>query len=174
MYLSLHVHRRPQAFEPSDYLSKPVVRAPQHQITMAPVEFKVLGLESFALDLEPQTAVRDVKRQASEACNVEPEHMRLIYKDTVLKEDDTLDGCDVVQISFTSGADGLVGGGQVPKDRGNPFTTPVRGLPGSKGSRPSRLSGRPGGMGLIRKYGILMKRQEFREKAEEIGFRKYR
>ena len=28
--------------------------------------------------------------------------------------------------------------------------------------------------GLIRKYGIMMKRQEFREKAEEIGFVKYR
>merc|ERR1712096_422106 len=28
-----------------------------------------------------------------------------------------------------------------------------------------RVSGRAGGMGLIRKYGILMKRQDFRERA---------
>ena len=41
----------------------------------------------------------------------------------------------------------------------NPFSTPVRGIPGSKGLRQSRMSGRRGGMALIRKYGILMKRQ---------------
>jgi len=56
----------------------------------------------------------------------------------------------------------------------NPFSTPVRGIPGAKGLRGSRVSGRRGGMGIIRKYGILMKRQEFREMAEQIGFRKYR
>merc|ERR1739845_301872 len=41
--------------------------------------------------------------------------------------------------------------------------------PGSKGNRSSRMSGRRGGMALIRKYGILMKRQEFREKARRLA-----
>ena len=59
-------------------------------------------------------------------------------------------------------------------NQANPFSQPVRGLPGSKGLRVSRMSARRGGMALIRKYGIMLKRQEFREKAEEIGFRKYR
>jgi len=36
-----------------------------------------------------------------------------------------------------------------------------------KGSRQCRVTGRLGGMGLIRKYGINMKRQVFRERAEE-------
>ena len=42
-----------------------------------------------------------------------------------------------------------------------------------KGSRPCRVSGRMGGMGLIRKYGINMKRQAFRERALEMGWEKY-
>jgi small subunit ribosomal protein S29e len=42
-----------------------------------------------------------------------------------------------------------------------------------KGSRQCRVSGRMGGMGLVRKYGINMKRQTFREKALDIGFMKY-
>merc|ERR1719444_679440 len=77
--------------------------------------------------------------------------------------------------STTSTEPQLLGGGKPPQQqRRDPFRTPVRGMPGSKGERPSRMSGRKGGMALIRKYGILMKRQEFREKAEEIGFVKYR
>lgn len=42
-----------------------------------------------------------------------------------------------------------------------------------KGSRACRVTGRLGGMGLIRKYGINMKRQVFRERAEAMGFVKY-
>jgi small subunit ribosomal protein S29e len=42
-----------------------------------------------------------------------------------------------------------------------------------KGGRQCRVTGRPGGMGVIRKYGIMMKRQVFRERAEDIGFVKY-
>merc|ERR1719259_92664 len=105
--------------------------------------------------------------------------MRLIYKGRELKDADTLDCYDVeggapVQLLYTAGHTALVGGSQPQVQQRNPFTTPVRGLPGSKGNRPSRMSGRLGGMALIRKYGILMKRQEFREKAEQIGFVKYR
>merc|ERR1719356_1322318 len=105
--------------------------------------------------------------------------MRLIYKDRLLKDTDTLesieaDGKDVVQVNFTAGHAALLGGTKPPKEQRDPFNTPVRGLPGSKGDRISRMSGRRGGMALIRKYGILMKRQEFREKAPEIGFIKYR
>lgn len=42
-----------------------------------------------------------------------------------------------------------------------------------KGSRQCRVTGRQGGMGLIRKYGIDMKRQTFRERAIEMGWCKY-
>jgi small subunit ribosomal protein S29e len=42
-----------------------------------------------------------------------------------------------------------------------------------KGSRQCRVTGRKGGNGLIRKYGIDMKRQSFRERALDIGFHKY-
>eukprot|EP00932_Pfiesteria_piscicida_P011525 SRR837773.22704.p2 GENE.SRR837773.22704~~SRR837773.22704.p2 ORF type:complete len:177 (+),score=91.63 SRR837773.22704:29-532(+) len=143
------------------------------------VLFKVPGLEAFELELPLSTAVREVKRLAKEACGVEPEHMRLIYDGRVLKEADTLecysqDAETPVQIHYTAGHAAMVGGGSNVKVQRNPFSLPVRGLPGSKGHRQSRMSGRLGGMGLIRKYGILMKRQEFREKAEQIGFVKYR
>jgi len=42
-----------------------------------------------------------------------------------------------------------------------------------KGSRACRVTGRLGGMGLIRKYGINMKRQSFRERAIQMGWMKY-
>merc|ERR1711924_536329 len=122
--------------------------------------------------------------------------MRLIHDGRELKEADEFDSDMAesdkpIQILFTAGHTALVGGGSRMRSgsstgqpgeplRGqsgvqrDPFVQPVRGLPGSKGLRQSRMSGRRGGMALIRKYGIMMKRQEFREKAEEIGFRKYR
>merc|ERR1712129_573116 len=114
-----------------------------------------------------------------EVCNIEPEHMKLFYCDRGLKEADTLecyrvDGDAPVRVLYTAGHEELLGGSVVQKVRGSPYPLPARGLPGSKGQRTSRVSGRLGGMGLIRSYGILMKRQEFREKAEQIGFRKYR
>jgi small subunit ribosomal protein S29e len=42
-----------------------------------------------------------------------------------------------------------------------------------KGSRQCVVTGRKGGNGLIRKYGINMKRQAFRERALDMGFVKY-
>ena len=42
-----------------------------------------------------------------------------------------------------------------------------------KGSRACRVTGRLGGMGLVRKYGINMKRQVFRERAVDMGWVKY-
>jgi small subunit ribosomal protein S29e len=42
-----------------------------------------------------------------------------------------------------------------------------------KGARPCRVTGRMGGHGLIRKYGINMKRQTFRERALDMGWVKY-
>lgn len=42
-----------------------------------------------------------------------------------------------------------------------------------KGSRACRVTGRLGGMGLVRKYGINMKRQVFRERALDMGWEKY-
>merc|ERR1719460_1295874 len=122
--------------------------------------------------------------------------MRLIHNGRELKERDIFDeemahSDMAVQVLFTAGHTALVGGGSQMRsgsstgqpgmplrgsngEQKDPYTQPVRGIPGSKGLRGSRMSGRRGGMALIRKYGILMKRQEFREKAEEIGFRKYR
>eukprot|EP00413_Alexandrium_margalefii_P045364 CAMPEP_0204587550 /NCGR_PEP_ID=MMETSP0661-20131031/48114_1 /ASSEMBLY_ACC=CAM_ASM_000606 /TAXON_ID=109239 /ORGANISM="Alexandrium margalefi, Strain AMGDE01CS-322" /LENGTH=175 /DNA_ID=CAMNT_0051597281 /DNA_START=92 /DNA_END=619 /DNA_ORIENTATION=+ len=144
------------------------------------VKFQVSGLDAFEVEMDPETAIRDVKKLAKEGCNVEPEHMRLIHKDQVLRDADTIGSLEItddspVRIMFTAGHAALSGGGKVPLRPGtNPFSPPVRGIPGSKGGRPSRMSGRLGGMAIIRKYGIMMKRQEFREKAEEIGFRKYR
>eukprot|EP00933_Yihiella_yeosuensis_P032656 TRINITY_DN2626_c0_g3_i1.p1 TRINITY_DN2626_c0_g3~~TRINITY_DN2626_c0_g3_i1.p1 ORF type:complete len:177 (-),score=52.23 TRINITY_DN2626_c0_g3_i1:81-611(-) len=151
------------------------------------VQFKISGLGLFELEVEPTIAVRDVKKIAKDECNIEPEHMRLIYKGRQLKESETLECYDVessepIQLHFTAGHSAALGGcggtGGGPRAKmgalRNPFSTPVRGVPGSKGMRSCRMSGRPGGMGLIRKYGILMKRQAFREKAEEIGFIKYR
>merc|ERR1712093_321942 len=117
---------------------------------------------------------------AAEEANVEPEHMRFIYKDRQLKDCEGLDFYDAedeapVRILFTAGHEAMCGGVQTKTPAGqNPFNIPKRGISGSKGARASRMSGRLGGMGLIRKYGILMKRQEFREKAPEIGFVKYR
>merc|ERR1719469_984280 len=145
----------------------------------AAIRFKVSGLSAFELELEPTTAVREVKKLAKEMCSVEPEHMRLIYRDRELKDAETLecykaDGEAPIRIMYTAGHTELLGGSVVQKVQRNPYTLPARGLSGSKGQRTSRVSGRLGGMGLIRKYGILMKRQEFREKAEQIGFRKYR
>eukprot|EP00927_Polykrikos_kofoidii_P028091 TRINITY_DN24588_c0_g1_i1.p1 TRINITY_DN24588_c0_g1~~TRINITY_DN24588_c0_g1_i1.p1 ORF type:complete len:144 (-),score=28.29 TRINITY_DN24588_c0_g1_i1:88-519(-) len=141
--------------------------------------FRVQGLSDFELEVDPSMTVCDVKKLAKDHCCTEPEYMRFIYNDRLLKDDETMepyqaDGDAAVQVLFTAGQSALVGGSQVPKVQHNPFGTPVRGLPGSKGDRLSRVSGRPGGMGLIRKYGIMMKRQEFREKAREIGFVKYR
>merc|ERR1719469_318499 len=143
------------------------------------VRFRVAGLGEFELELEQTTSIRDVKQLAKEECSVEPEHMRFLYSDRVLKDSDTLEcyseeAGKAIEIHFTAGHVSLSGGSQPQRNIRNPYNPPVRGISGSKGARPSRISGRPGGMGLIRKYGIMMKRQEFREKAEEIGFRKFR
>merc|ERR1719437_192591 len=106
--------------------------------------------------------------------------MRLIYRDRELKDADTLEcyeeGAEApIRVMYTAGHTEMLGGMPVvQKVQRNPYTLPARGLSGSKGQRQSRVSGRLGGMALIPKYGILMKRQEFREKAEQIGFRKYR
>jgi small subunit ribosomal protein S29e len=43
----------------------------------------------------------------------------------------------------------------------------------AKAGRRCRVSGRKGCMGLIRKYGIDMKRQVFRERASDMGWTKY-
>lgn len=132
---------------------------------------QVAGLKNFHLELEKDVKVRDVKKMAHEECNIEPEHMRLIYNSRQLKDWDTLDYTGgLIQVFFTAGHAALLGGvggtgggprgGHGAQARKNPFSAPVRGLPGSKGLRSSRVSGRPGGMALIRKYGIMMKRQE--------------
>mmetsp|Transcript_63065 Transcript_63065/g.124707 ORF Transcript_63065/g.124707 Transcript_63065/m.124707 type:complete len:170 (+) Transcript_63065:82-591(+) len=144
------------------------------------VLFKVHGMDVFSVEMDLAMPLRDVKKLLQDDARVEPEHMRLIYKDKVLKDADTLETYNAqegkpVHILFTAGHTALMGGTKPPpRTSGNPFVTPVRGISGSKGERPSRMSGRRGGMAIIRKYGIMMKRQEFREKAPEIGFIKYR
>eukprot|EP00438_Fugacium_kawagutii_P033355 Skav204241 [mRNA] locus=scaffold1550:338240:340266:- [translate_table: standard] len=191
-------------------MSELTIKEPQALKTEA-VQFKLPGLQAFELELSLATAVRDVKKMAKENCNIEPEHMRLIYNGRQLKDWDTLECYNAkadspVQILFTAGHAAMLGGvggtgggprgGHGAQPQKNPFSAP--------GLRSSRVSGRPGGMALIRKqhglqywlvellvtlhslewlegkvmryrsYGIMMKRQEFREKAEEIGFVKYR
>merc|ERR1719389_861454 len=101
--------------------------------------------------------------------------MRLLDGDKLLDNGSPFPQDGSFRIMYTAGHEGLVGGGKpAAAQQKDPFHCPVRGIPGSKGLRESRISARLGGNGLIRKYGILLKRQEFREKAEEIGFRKYR
>merc|ERR1719330_1676255 len=130
------------------------------------VPMKVSGLGSFEVEAGPAVCVKELKR--------------LVYRDRLLKDAETLAECrlegdEPIRVLFTAGHAALVGGARVKlQNQQDPFHLPVRGLPGSKGQRLSRISARHGGMGLIRKYGIMLKRQEFREKAEEIGFVKYR
>ena len=141
-------------------------------------EFKLPGLKEFELELDPEMTVGEVKELASDESDILPEHMRLLMGDTVLKNSDAVGEVEgAIRVMYTAGHESMVGGGKPQSIRQyekEPFRPPVRGLAGSKGLRLSRISARPGGNGLIRKYGILLKRQEFREKAEEIGFRKYR
>merc|ERR1719365_273103 len=94
------------------------------------VQFKVSGIGSFELELEPTTEVRDVKKLAKECCNIEPEHMRLIYEGRVLKESDTLECYDAdrdaaVQLMFTAGHNAMLGGSKGQVTQRNPFSTPV-------------------------------------------------
>merc|ERR1719220_1660651 len=78
------------------------------------IKFKVSGLPAFELELEPMTAVRDVKKLAKEMCSIEPEHMRLIYCDRELKDAETLASCGVgdeepIRILYTAGHAQLLG-----------------------------------------------------------------
>merc|ERR1719482_1688117 len=58
------------------------------------VQFKESGGETFDVELEPKVAFRDVKKLLAEECNIEPEHMRLIYDGKILKEGDTVECFD--------------------------------------------------------------------------------
>merc|ERR550537_1124397 len=85
------------------------------QVELLSMDFKVAGVTSFTLELEPGTTVRDMKKMAKEQCNIEPEHMRLIHKGRELKEADVFDAemaeSDApIQVLFTA-KNGLVGGG---------------------------------------------------------------
>merc|ERR1719389_1218613 len=80
------------------------------------MEFKVSGLDSFTLELEANTTVRDMKKLAQELCNIAPEHMRLIHKGRELKDADIFDvemaeSDAPIQVLFTAGHTALVGGG---------------------------------------------------------------
>uniref|UniRef100_A0A7S4WEM4 Ubiquitin-like domain-containing protein n=1 Tax=Alexandrium monilatum TaxID=311494 RepID=A0A7S4WEM4_9DINO len=110
------------------------------------VKFKVSGMDMFEVEMDPTTAIRDVKKLAKEGCNIQPEHMRLIYKDRVLKDAETLSGLELredepIRVMFTAGHTAFQGGGKPPARPGaNPFSPPVRGIPGSKGARPRPTS----------------------------------
>merc|ERR1719203_1629578 len=115
------------------------------------VRFKVSGLPQFELELEPTTAVRDVKKLAKEMCSIEPEHMKLFYRDRELKDAETLecynadDAETPVRIMYTAGHTAMLGGSNPPgRAQRDPYLMPVRGIPGSKGARCSRVSGRRG------------------------------
>jgi len=148
------------------------------------------GLTSFDLDLQPGLTVAELKHLAKEKCGIKPSCMRITMGGQVLKDTDVIEGNGVfdggkgIQVTFQTGSEYLLGGADKNYGLGRnvrskqPKTVQQgcsgRGIPGSKGLRCSRISGRFGGMGLIRKYGLLMKRQEFREKAGEMGWVKYR
>merc|ERR1719342_1904974 len=83
--------------------------------SLVSVRFKVSGLGVFDVELDPTAAVRDVKKLVKECCEIEPEHMRLIYEGRVLKESDTLEcykagGDAPVQLMFTAGHTAMLGG----------------------------------------------------------------
>merc|ERR550514_2566476 len=124
---------------------------PEAAVELVAVEFKVSGLATFTLDLEPGTAVRDIKKLAKDHCSIEPEHMRLIHKGRELKEADIFDeemaeSDAPIQVIFTAKNMGLVGGGCQARSgsstgqpgallhgqsepQRNPFSFPVRGIP---------------------------------------------
>merc|ERR1719324_713214 len=149
------------------------------------MRLRVPGLTSFDLDLQPGLTVAELKMIAQEQCGIEPSCMRITVGGQVLKDTDTIDNSGIfddkegIQVLFKAGSEYLLGGGGFQPGPNNKPTKIVqgsmgRGIPGSKGLRGSRVTGRCGGMGLIRKYGIMMKRQEFREKATQMGWVKYR
>merc|ERR1711879_1056405 len=87
------------------------------------------------LDVNSETAVRDMKKMVAENCDIEPENMRVIYKDRAYKDGETIDFDDsAVNILYTAGHTGLCGGSKPPSKMGrNPFETPVRVTPVPKG-----------------------------------------
>merc|ERR1719446_1387363 len=132
------------------------------------LEFKVAGAGEFDLDLEEDVTISELKKLASEECDILPEHMRFMVGDALLGNSSMASDVEgPIRVMYTAGHEAILGGGKPSSAKQtDPFHPPVRGIPGSKGLRLSRISARQG--------GILLKRQEFREKAEEIGFRKYR
>merc|ERR1719263_2350450 len=101
------------------------------------VEFKISGMMTFTLDLEPGTTVRDIKKLAKSECNIEPEHMRLIHSGRELKEADVFDGematsDQPIQVLFTAGHTALVGGGSQMRS-GSSTGQPGEALRGTSG-----------------------------------------
>merc|ERR1711988_1894974 len=91
------------------------LKVPEAKEDTMMAHFKIAGIGSFELELERDIAVRDVKKLAKEQCNIEPEHMRLVYKGRQLKESDNLEGYDAkgdepVQLFFTAGHVSMMGG----------------------------------------------------------------
>merc|ERR1719401_347393 len=77
--------------------------------------FKVPGVATFDLDVEPGTTVRDLKKAVTEKCSIEPEHMRLIQNGRELKGSDVISVDNKedapVQVLYTAGHLALAGGG---------------------------------------------------------------
>ena len=71
--------------------------------------------KGFELDLQPEIDIRDVKQLASKMCNVLPEHMRVLYKDRQLRNEEIvaecgLDGDEPLKILNTAGHAAIVEG----------------------------------------------------------------
>ena len=93
--------------------------------------FKIAGLTDFALEVEENVAARDVKMMTAEHCDVEPEYMRMIYKDRILKDADILehDGETIVQVVVEVAAPIGLGTSVFQKSgKINPGVWPVRSL----------------------------------------------
>ena len=71
--------------------------------------------KGFELDLQPEMDIRDVKQLVSKMCYVLPEHMRVLYKDRQLRNEEIvaecgLDGDKPLKRSYTAGHAAIVGG----------------------------------------------------------------
>merc|ERR1740121_1522003 len=106
------------------------------------VHFKVAGVKSFTLDLAGESSINDIKKALQDESNIEPEHMRLLCNDQVLKGSATLESYDVkaddtIQILYTAGHTALEGGGQLGMSGGS------TGQPGERLRGQAQLSTNP-------------------------------
>lgn len=133
-----------------------------------PVLFHIAGIGEIEVELDLGTSIGEVKRLANEACNIDLEHMLVMYNGKPLKDTDTLlcygiNDNAAVQLLFTSNQIPTASTSKQAKTR-NPFVAPLNNCLSGKGSQrhsksPTRSAATP--------VGALRKRQEFKERVQE-------